>query len=402
MRNTKSFSLVIATFVLLFFIACDLSRESSPPTINLFTASATSIDTNGNLTLKWQVKGAEKVSIDNGIGTVPAEGSKNLTLSHAGNYAFTLTAVNGETQNTAVVTVICKLADPGASRIIDHNCLDLSRIPPDFIALIKQRLLVQYAPSGPHGDQIILGLQLLFNENPLFAYSANQCKFVGDPTILRMIIGNPTGNAVATAAGEMQQLDENRSRPEYQPLSNDNPGEKRIALGRPWRSRWLCEYYVPSSDYWASDDGFYWILSVNKWKNSHPNVSIWFWENDIENASHLYIMHYLKTMKRLYDEAGDDSTFVLTTGPADTPNEQRWERNKEIRNYCIRYNLWLLDIEDIETWYNGQQYVENGIPTRDPHYADDGFGGMTNAENCRNKAIAYWWLLARIAGWDGE
>lgn len=402
MRTYKYLISLSVLFVILSLFACDLSNENSSPTINFFTASDKSIETNGNLTLKWQVKGAETVTIDNGIGNVAEEGSQNITLSREGTYSFKLTAVNGTEQKSATVSVICKLAAAQASRIIDHNCLDLSRIPEYYITFLKQTLMVQYAPSGVHGDQIILGLKLLFDENSLFSYTASECKLYGDSTSLRMVIGNPATEPVATSSGILYKMEVDLDAIQSQKLSQKKLKDITITAPAPWSSNWTCEYYVPSSDYWATDNGFNWILTANRWSNPHSNVSIWQWESDIENASHLVIMKYLKKMKVFYDYVGNDAAFVLTTGPADTPNAQRWERNKEIREYCRKYNLWLFDFEDIETWYNGQQYLVDGIPTRDPHYADDGFGGMTNAENCRNKAIAYWWLLARIAGWDGN
>jgi len=406
MKNKTFFLCFIVALLLVVIAACDLSNENNSPAINSFTASSATIETNGSVTLNWDVTNAEQISIDNGIGSVSEEGSTNLTISKAGTYSYTLTAVAGGVKKTASVSIICKEVQSEASRIIDHNCLDLSRIPAEFLSLAKQKPLIQLAMSDDHGDQILLGLKLLFDENPFYAFTNNQCKFSGDLTQLKLLLGNPTINRGPALSDEMELL-ETENIDSQNPTALNNPmslNDTILAIG-PGPSKYICEYYVPAGDYWASDSGFFWTILGTLFRKPNANVSIWIWDSELDNASHLVVMKYLNTMMELinFGRRGDDEiTFVLCTSPADTANANRQERNQEIRDFCKKHYLWLFDFEDIETWYNGQQYFENGILTRDPHYADDGFGGFTNAENCRNKAIAFWWLMARISGWDGN
>jgi hypothetical protein len=61
----------------------------------------------------------------------------------------------------------------------------------------------------------------------------------------------------------------------------------------------------------------------------------------------------------------------------------------------------LFDFADLDCWYNGQQHLVNGIPMEHPNFHGDE-AGHTTYESCENKARAFWWLMARLAGWEGS
>ncbi len=74
--------------------------------INSFTSSASSIESGGAVTLSWNVSDAGSISIDQGVGVVPATGTTSVKPTTTTTY--TLTATGGGMSATASVTVTVK------------------------------------------------------------------------------------------------------------------------------------------------------------------------------------------------------------------------------------------------------------------------------------------------------
>jgi hypothetical protein len=372
MKLSKYFYIGVLAALLTMSITCDLSYETGSHAINFFTVNTTNVAPNGSVTLSWKAANADEVFIDNGIGKVTKEGTRNISIAESGSYTYTLTAVTSGKRESASVTISCQdsLA-ANTSKIIDHTCTDPSLIPVEALDLAKTRMLFQYSRYGAHGDQILIGLDELEKENPLFVSAYSECHFPSEYPALRILNGFWAAPGLVPCMSDIS--------PEY---------------------------------YWQKFYGLYWFL-YNILFGNHPNInaSIWMWENDLEGYSRFALYNYGEGIAWLYYYISyffpmifgtNPIDFVMSTGPADTASAVRYERNRQIRKYRGILGLWLLDIEDIESWYNGEQYLENGIPTRHPHYADDGSGGGTNADLRRAKAVAFWWLSARLAGWNGQ
>jgi hypothetical protein len=90
------------------------------------TASPATTTAGGNTTLSWTTSGAASVSINQGIGSVAASGSRVVTPAATTTYTLTATNAGGTTTATAVVTVQgAASADgtivPPASQIVDSQ-----------------------------------------------------------------------------------------------------------------------------------------------------------------------------------------------------------------------------------------------------------------------------------------
>jgi hypothetical protein len=78
---------------------------ASKPAIIRFTAAPTNINQGQSSLLSWTTTGASTVTINNGVGTVPVNGSKSVSPSTTTTYTLTATGADGVTSVTAAVTV---------------------------------------------------------------------------------------------------------------------------------------------------------------------------------------------------------------------------------------------------------------------------------------------------------
>jgi hypothetical protein len=78
---------------------------ASKPAIVRFAASPTNISKGGTSLLSWTTTGASTVTINNGVGTVSANGSTSVSPSATTTYTLTATGADGVTSVSAAVTV---------------------------------------------------------------------------------------------------------------------------------------------------------------------------------------------------------------------------------------------------------------------------------------------------------
>ncbi|MHB1348851.1 MAG: carboxypeptidase regulatory-like domain-containing protein [Desulfobulbaceae bacterium] len=78
--------------------------KPAPPTAQL-TADPLTIDAGGSSTLTWSTSNADAVTIDQGIGTVAASGSKTVSPAATTTYTLTATGPGGTTTDQTKVTV---------------------------------------------------------------------------------------------------------------------------------------------------------------------------------------------------------------------------------------------------------------------------------------------------------
>lgn len=139
------------------------------------------------------------------------------------------------------------------------------------------------------------------------------------------------------------------------------------------------------------------------------NLVMWSWCGGVSDISEDGINTYLSTMSQL-EQAYPNVIFMYMTGHLDGsgPTGNLYMRNNQIRAYCQANNKVLFDFADIESYDpDGNWYRDAAddcawcINWCGSHSCLDCDGcAHSHCLNCHLKGQAFWWLLARLAGWE--
>lgn len=154
--------------------------------------------------------------------------------------------------------------------------------------------------------------------------------------------------------------------------------------------------------------------------NTNPeiNVVIYAWcGQPSRNNWQVLLDDYIARVQAL-EQQYPNVTFVYMTGHAqanDCGGCNRHLFNEGLRKFVKENNKVLFDFGDLDVWYSGEfsTYVcpnwctcaGQNIPREHPKWGGGNWNnpcGHTTYESCENKGKAFWWLLARIAGWPGS
>ena len=139
------------------------------------------------------------------------------------------------------------------------------------------------------------------------------------------------------------------------------------------------------------------------------NLVMWSWCGGISDNSEEGINTYLTTMSQL-EQDYPNVIFMYMTGHLDGsgPTGNLYVRNNQIRAHCEINNKALFDFADIESYDPDGNYYPNA--SDDCAWCSDwcsshsclDCGGCAHSHclNCHLKEQAFWWLLARLTGWQ--
>jgi hypothetical protein len=276
--------------------------------------------------------------------------------------------ISGPTTLLALtIVLVVALPQPAHSQgalVIDHTCTDLSQIPPYWIDQARQ-LAIHYAHTS-HGGQLMQGISYLEGQDPTLSSS-----------IFYAGASAPTSTSCA---------------PDTICVFDGNPPET----------------YIEPDDYWASPTGIQRTEAVAD--SGLFGFSMWSWCGQQSSNSVETVNEYLARIDA-WDSSYAGMRFILMTGHTDGGSEILARNNNMVRQYALDHGMVLYDFADIESWdpdgtyyadtSDGCAWCDDWCLAHPTDCVDLPSCNHSHGFNCALKGRAFWWMMARLAGWPG-